>query len=234
MKKNTIMGIVFLLLVAIAAIGYSISNNNGAAEASRTATTSSQTNGPSLQGITLEDMNGQKVSLASLKGKPLLIKLWASWCPVCLDGLGELDALSADKNKGFEVISVVAPGKYREKSKEDFQEWYKGLSYKNINPYYDLDGTLMQIAKTNAYPTFILTNNNLEIQAIVPGHVPAEKIKAMFAEIAKKDGTNTSNGSDKKNTAATNDANKDATATISNGAGAKSSAAAPATKQHQS
>lgn len=165
----------------------------------------------SLQSIVLKDMAGKHYDLGQLKGDNTYIKLLAFWCPVCLDGLGELDALSADKNKGFEVISVVAPCKYREKSKEDFQDWYKGLSYKNINTYYDLDGTLMQIAKTNAYPTFILTNNNLEIQAIIPGHVPAEKIKAMFSEIAKKDGTNTSNRSDKKNTATTNDANKDAT-----------------------
>ncbi|MCC7009234.1 MAG: TlpA family protein disulfide reductase [Acidobacteria bacterium] len=31
----------------------------------------------------LKDMNGQDVKLADLKGRPILINFWATWCPPC-------------------------------------------------------------------------------------------------------------------------------------------------------
>ena len=31
--------------------------------------------------FTLEDLNGQKVRLSDLRGKPVLLNFWATWCP---------------------------------------------------------------------------------------------------------------------------------------------------------
>lgn len=38
---------------------------------------------PPLPQVTLHTTDGQDVSLASLSGKPLVINLWATWCPPC-------------------------------------------------------------------------------------------------------------------------------------------------------
>ena len=40
-----------------------------------------------LAGISLKDLNNQPVTLEQYQGKPLYIKMWASWCPTCLAGL---------------------------------------------------------------------------------------------------------------------------------------------------
>lgn len=68
--------------------------------------------GKQAPGFTLEDLNGQKVSLDSFKGKPLLINFWATWCGPCkieTPWLVELNQKYAGKD-GFQIISIDSEG----------------------------------------------------------------------------------------------------------------------------
>lgn len=61
--------------------------------------------GSQLPDFQLKDPSGKELNLASLKGKPLLINLWATWCAPCVAELPELDKLAAD-NPGIRVLTV--------------------------------------------------------------------------------------------------------------------------------
>lgn len=50
--------------------------------------------GARLPDFTLEDPAGQKLRLGDLKGQPVLINLWATWCAPCIKELPLLDKLS--------------------------------------------------------------------------------------------------------------------------------------------
>ena len=93
--------------------------------------------GNTLQGVQLKDINNKPVSLNKYKGKKIYIKMWASWCPICLSGLSEINSLSADKSKNFTVITIASPGQKGEKPTAKFIQWYKGLNYKNITVLLD-------------------------------------------------------------------------------------------------
>ena len=130
-----------------------------------------------LQGVQLKDINNKPVSLDKYKGKKIYIKMWASWCPICLSGLNEINSLSADKNKNFTVITIVSPGIKGEKSTDKFIQWYKGLNYKNITVLLDEKGTVIKKAKILGYPSNIILDSNLNIISTSQGHMNAAQIK---------------------------------------------------------
>ena len=88
--------------------------------------------------------------------KPVLVDFWATWCPLCLAGLEDFAALSAEYagSEDIAVISVVAPGLNGEVGKDDFTAWAKaqGLSFPI---YFDENGALTKEFGIRAYPTFV-------------------------------------------------------------------------------
>lgn len=130
-----------------------------------------------LQGVQLKDINNKPVSLDKYKGKKVYIKVWASWCPICLSGLNEINSLSADKNKNFTVITIVSPGLKGEKPTDKFIQWYKGLNYKNITVLLDEKGTIIKRARVQGYPTNLILDTNLNIISTSQGHMNAGQIK---------------------------------------------------------
>ena len=52
-------------------------------------------------------LNGDSVSLASLRGKVVLFNIWATWCHPCRDEIPELRALHAKyRDRGLELVGV--------------------------------------------------------------------------------------------------------------------------------
>jgi len=57
--------------------------------------------------VELRGPKGQRQRLADFRGKIVLVKIWASWCPDCKVLFPELDRLSREfKSRGVEVIAV--------------------------------------------------------------------------------------------------------------------------------
>jgi cytochrome c biogenesis protein CcmG/thiol:disulfide interchange protein DsbE len=57
----------------------------------------------------LEDLSGKKVSLASYKGKALLINFWATWCAPCkIETPWLIDLRKQYASQGFEVLGISA------------------------------------------------------------------------------------------------------------------------------
>ena len=63
--------------------------------------------GKPAPGFQLVDIEGHKVSLASYKGRPVLVNFWATWCGPCkyeIPWLAELRSKYA--SQGFEILGV--------------------------------------------------------------------------------------------------------------------------------
>jgi len=59
----------------------------------------------------LSDLNGQKVSLASYRGKALMINFWATWCAPCkIETPWIVELRNKYASQGFEVLGVDTEG----------------------------------------------------------------------------------------------------------------------------
>jgi thiol-disulfide isomerase/thioredoxin len=53
--------------------------------------------------------DGGKLAMQTLKGKPLLINFWATWCPPCVDELPLLERFySQNKAKSVQIVGLAA------------------------------------------------------------------------------------------------------------------------------
>lgn len=60
-----------------------------------------------LAEIRFEDGNGEALTLADLRGKTVLLNIWATWCVPCREEMPTLDALEAELGSpGFEVVPL--------------------------------------------------------------------------------------------------------------------------------
>lgn len=139
-----------------------------------------------LSKVTLKDVNGMNYSFGK-DGKPTYVKFWASWCPICLSGLEDIDSLSKEM-KDFEVVTVVSPGLVGEKKTEDFKKWYKSLGYKNIKVLLDEKGELTKMLNVRVYPTSVVVNKDGKAEKVLPGHLEKAEIKKLFSSKMMNDG----------------------------------------------
>ena len=57
--------------------------------------------------FTLKSLDGQTIQLSDLRGKVVLVNIWASWCPPCKAEMPAIDHVyQAYKDKGFTVLGV--------------------------------------------------------------------------------------------------------------------------------
>ena len=64
---------------------------------------------PELWGQFFDTPTGGKLAMQSLRGKPLLINFWATWCPPCVDELPLLERFYGEnKAKGAQIVGLAA------------------------------------------------------------------------------------------------------------------------------
>jgi cytochrome c-type biogenesis protein len=107
--------------------------------------------------FTLTDIDGHRVSLSQLKGKPVLVTFWATWCVPCRDELPVIrDEYLAHRAEGFSVVAI----NFGDESASTIRKFWEGL---HLQPAPFLDANA---AAANAYGV-ALSSTGLPVSVLV-------------------------------------------------------------------
>jgi thiol-disulfide isomerase/thioredoxin len=63
---------------------------------------------PALWDMSFDQPDGGKLSMQSLRGQPLVINFWATWCPPCIKELPQLERFQREFGpKGWRVLALA-------------------------------------------------------------------------------------------------------------------------------
>jgi len=107
--------------------------------------------GKPLPETDLSDPDNDPGQLAELKGKPVLVNLWATWCLPCVKELPTLIALSKREN----VPTVVAVSQDMS-PRATVDEWLTGKGFEELEVWHDPKMALSGALDVQVLPTSIL------------------------------------------------------------------------------
>ena len=120
--------------------------------------------GETAPNFTVSDLNGNKVSLADYKGKVVLLNIWATWCPPCVEEMPSMEKLHREmKDERFAILAVSIDTSGAEVV-ELFMEKYK-LSFTALA---DPKGVVRKLYQTTGVPeSFIIDKDGTIAQRIL-------------------------------------------------------------------
>ena len=119
---------------------------------------------------------GQSLRLSALKGKVVLIDLWATWCPPCVRGLPETLAIQKDYAKKGLVVLAVSDEKI--KTVTAFLKAHPELKGLNVLLSEDAD----KLFGVQAIPTMVLVGRDGKILASFLGLQDPKTLRRALAE----------------------------------------------------
>jgi len=130
--------------------------------------------------FTQNDVNDKPLSLASLKGKVVLLDFWASWCSPCrAENPNMLKQYKIYKDKGFEILSVSLDSK-----KEPWLEAIEqdGLPWLHVSDLKGWNNAAGRLYGVRGVPACYLIDRDGKI---IAADVRGEKLNTKLAEIFK-------------------------------------------------
>ena len=140
-------------------------------------------NGKIAPGFTLPDLNGNKVSLASYKGRPLVVDFWATWCGPCKVEIPWFEKLHDEyASQGLEIIGVSTDDLDKDDPAKLFTEKrdiadFVAKMHMNYPILLGADSVEDQYG-VDAMPTTFFIDRNGKVVASTIGLAPREEIEA--------------------------------------------------------
>jgi len=136
--------------------------------------------------FTLELLGGGQVTLSELRGKGVVINLWASWCPPCRAEMPAIQRVyEKTRGRGLEVLAVNTTFQDSERAAADFIQEL-GLTFPVP---LDRSGTVSRQYQLRALPsTFFVDREGIIRKVIIGGPMSEATIQTAVEEILEGDG----------------------------------------------
>ena len=131
--------------------------------------------------FSLSDLDGRTVRLSDLRGKVVLVNLWATWCPPCLAEMPDLAALyKAHQAEGLVILGV---------NDQEYEETVAEFLARNPLPYpvlLDPDSRVSRVYGVDYLPASFVIDRRGVLRATLAGQSARVRlesaIKPLLAE----------------------------------------------------
>ena len=134
-----------------------------------------------LPPLTFNDAEGLAQTLEAFKGRPLLINLWATWCPPCVAEMPALDRIQALlRDEGFAVLPLSSD----RGGAAQVRSFYERTGVANLPVLLDPRGVAARALGARGLPTSIVVNRGGEEAARAEGDLAWDS-PAMLATLRR-------------------------------------------------
>jgi thiol-disulfide isomerase/thioredoxin len=139
---------------------------------------------PVVAGTTLD---GAALDLASMRGKVVVVNMWASWCSPCRGEAGTLETVYGEtRAKGVEFIGIVSGGKDSIDNAKAFARRFD-MSYPSM---FDADNSLVLAFRGQlppaAIPTTLVLDRQGRVAARALGAVDRSRLLGMIEPVLRE------------------------------------------------
>ena len=131
---------------------------------------------PDFTVVTLE---GKEVKLSSLRGKPVFIDFWATWCPPCRASLPHTQKVAANFGDKITVLAIS------DEDKDTIAQFQKHNNY-TYPSYRDPDNVASQLYKVEGIPTFVVIDEKGIVVDYQSGYSSDEPLDRALAKVGIK------------------------------------------------
>ncbi len=131
---------------------------------------------PPLPPMTIfQTVDDRELKLEDLRGKTILLNVWATWCPPCVKEMPSLDRLQDLRGgEDFEVITISI-----DRTKYEPAKFFADNDIKNLTPWHDGSYGIPGNLQLRGYPTTLVYNPEGREIAILEGDAEWDSPEAL-------------------------------------------------------
>ena len=131
--------------------------------------------------FTLDDLQGQSVSLSDFKGQAVFLDFWASWCSPCIEAVPHLEEIkqqTRDQKVVFLNISLDSADEWHQAVEE------LGLTGVHVHAPGGWQAAVAQLYQVSGIPSYFLVGPDGRIDGRVDGVFDVEEVVSRIEKVA--------------------------------------------------
>ena len=126
-----------------------------------------QEKAPEAPDFTLQDINGQPLTLSSLRGKYVILDFWGSWCGWCIKGMPKMKEYYQKYAGKFEILGIDCND-----SEEKWKDAVAKYELPWLHVYHSTDSHVIDQYEIQGFPTKIIIDPEGKVVNTIIGEDP--------------------------------------------------------------